>query len=217
MRRRGFTIIELLVVISIIAILASILLPTFNKVRKVAQCGAVQGTIRALEQALRAYHDDNTLYPVEDKSDVPTTGFLFQLQTLGLNSPYVRDLKMQDVEPSTIPLAANAKVKDSWYQAARKNHIHYRRGPLRTEGGVTSEAGYKAALANFYGNDATFNLWSFGPNRVDDSSDQAETGTFTRAATGGSGGDEGTDPNAVDGIKDDLTNWNSNSSSASKR
>jgi prepilin-type N-terminal cleavage/methylation domain-containing protein len=59
----GFTLVELLIVIGIIALLISILLPAVSKVRIAGQKVATQNTINRLVQGCEAYFQDFNAYP----------------------------------------------------------------------------------------------------------------------------------------------------------
>lgn len=62
-KRRGFTMIEVLTVIAIIAILTAILLPVFNRARQVAKRDSDITKMGTIGAALKLYHNDNGGYP----------------------------------------------------------------------------------------------------------------------------------------------------------
>jgi prepilin-type N-terminal cleavage/methylation domain-containing protein/prepilin-type processing-associated H-X9-DG protein len=68
-RPRGFTLVELLVVIGIIAMLVSILLPALNKAREAANMVKCASNLRQVGQAY-------TMHAAEHKNHVPTAGLI---------------------------------------------------------------------------------------------------------------------------------------------
>ena len=63
-RRKGFTIIELLIVIAVIAILISIALPRFRGMQDEGKIAQAKGELRTLQAAVESYYIHNTnTYP----------------------------------------------------------------------------------------------------------------------------------------------------------
>jgi len=70
---RGFTLIELMIVVAIIAILAGILIPNFVNARAQAQTAACESNMRAIATALELYYADNQVYPTASGAAVQPT------------------------------------------------------------------------------------------------------------------------------------------------
>lgn len=75
MKSRGFTLIELMVVLAIVAILAAIALPTFNEqVRKSRRSEAIQG-LADMQLRQERYRANHTTYATSAQLVVPTSTF----------------------------------------------------------------------------------------------------------------------------------------------
>ena len=66
-KRRGFTLIELMVVVLILGVLAAIIVPNVIGSADVAKAGAAKQDVASLMQALKLYRLDNGRYPSSDQ------------------------------------------------------------------------------------------------------------------------------------------------------
>ncbi len=68
-RRRAFTVIELLIVMSIIIVLAGLILATSGYVQKKGARSRAEAEIAAMSAALESYKADNGIYPTNADTD----------------------------------------------------------------------------------------------------------------------------------------------------
>ena len=73
MRRKGFTLIEILVVIAILGLLIFFLVPNLLGVQDRGKEAAVKGIMRSVQLAVEAYNMENLVYPIA--VDVPMESF----------------------------------------------------------------------------------------------------------------------------------------------
>jgi len=69
-REKGFTLIELMVVVLIIAILVAIAVPVFNVARTAAQRRTCQANLRTIDGAIQTYNADNDHWPTAGIGDL---------------------------------------------------------------------------------------------------------------------------------------------------
>ena len=76
-RKSGFTLVELIVVVAIVAILASIAAPIIDRAVTQSRVARVRSEINAVATALEAYHVDNNAYPPSEETaaEYPDSSF----------------------------------------------------------------------------------------------------------------------------------------------
>ncbi|MBU0686978.1 MAG: prepilin-type N-terminal cleavage/methylation domain-containing protein [Candidatus Margulisbacteria bacterium] len=74
MHKKGFTLLEILVVIAVLALLIFFLVPNLLSVQDRGKEAAVKGVMRNVQLAVEAYNMENLIYPIG--SDVPLKTFI---------------------------------------------------------------------------------------------------------------------------------------------
>jgi len=75
-KQHGFTLIELMIVIGIIAVLATLGITNFSAATRKARDGVRKSDLSALSQAFVLYRSDNGQYPASNNGIVPTAGIV---------------------------------------------------------------------------------------------------------------------------------------------
>lgn len=87
MKRRGFTLVEILVVIGIITILLSIIIPVVGKIRTAARVAAAQAQLNGLSLAIQSYYQDHSAYPGPLTNDELRLNTFNVVQNVSVNPP----------------------------------------------------------------------------------------------------------------------------------
>ena len=79
--RKGFTLVELLVVVAIIGILAAIAVPRFTDASNSAKVAKIQADLRTIDSAIAIYYAKNNAYPSATDIVDATNGTLSSFPT----------------------------------------------------------------------------------------------------------------------------------------
>lgn len=111
--KRAFTVVELLVVISIIVILMGILIPVASKVRQTARAADVKNQVARLSAMMQAYNNDFNAYP----GPIPNTQ-LRGFTTNNITTPAMIGAKITMAENVYLGLMGGLKPATAWTAAA---------------------------------------------------------------------------------------------------
>ena len=115
--RRGFTLLELLVVIGIIAVLSGLLLPAVQKVRAAAARMQCANNLKQLGLALHTYHDCNGKFPPGAVGPRPGVAGTSGLMAHGLGSYLLPYLEQE-------PLARRYHRNVSWFDPLNQKVVN---------------------------------------------------------------------------------------------
>lgn len=111
-RRHGFTLVELLVVVTIIGLLVALLLPAVQAAREAARRAACQNNLRQIGLGLLEYHNAQGAFPVgcvECRLNPPSGNRRFLSWQLWL-LPYVEQAALFDSIDTTLPAYDSANL-----------------------------------------------------------------------------------------------------------
>ncbi len=174
MKKRAFTLAELLVVLAIMSILSAILLPALRKARERALITKCVSVIASLQVALDMYQMDYGVYPASadiggannqknGNSGAPDVNLVTALTATSLGGPYM-EFKAKDLDTKTKGASdSNPVLVDPWGQAYIYTSRRIANGNLVTE----NNRGPWHPNTNNDWNEGknTYNIYSLGPDR----------------------------------------------------
>ena len=123
MRRKAFTLIELLIVVAIIAILALIAVPNFLEAQTRSKCSRVYADMRSMGVAFEAYRVDNDGYP-RSLEPGPLTTPIPYIVTLPIDA-FGTDDTRQRIGRRSFEYVAASDTEDWRTQSFYKDYFHF--------------------------------------------------------------------------------------------
>jgi prepilin-type N-terminal cleavage/methylation domain-containing protein len=170
-KKKAFTLIELLIVVAIISILASIALPNFREAQTRSKVAVARSDLRTLSMALEEYMLDNGAYPQSEING--TLKYLDQLSTPiaylvepRLRDPFTKQASLEDFNVRQIPT----------YRYYGFNKVGVLNADTDTGEIISPRSGDDEQLRIVW-----FMLFCHGPNGVRDNLEGAVSGTFIKA------------------------------------
>lgn len=147
-RRRGFSLIELLLVIVIIAILGAMILPAFSKAREKAKQAVCANNLKQIGIAFFMYVQDYEFFPCAD-DPVSTSPVIFLWMGRGwrqLLKPYISD-SISPLNPSILFCPSDKTAQKKWESTSYAYSMAFYHSPEQINILTTQASTYTPELA----------------------------------------------------------------------
>ena len=114
---KGFTLVELMVVVVIIGILVAIAIPIYNNVTANAKRNTVEGNLRTIDGAIQIYAAEEGSFPTESDGSEITGVYLTTWPEGPDATTYDIDIVAEDGETVSATAQANNPGNDAWWTA----------------------------------------------------------------------------------------------------
>lgn len=121
-RQRGFTIVELLIVIVVIGILASITIVAFNGVQDRARWTQLQSDLSSINKAVQVYHAEHGEYP--PTTAAATVGSWRYSCVAGMGNAFIPDVETVASNLKQAPCSEGTSNNDTWIYGS--NGVDYK-------------------------------------------------------------------------------------------
>jgi general secretion pathway protein G len=118
-KQKGFTLIELMIVVAIIGILAAVAIPKFAQMLEKAREGATKGNVGAIKSAVSIYYGDNTGAFPQSLTDASFKNYLAAIPPVkathsGVAFVLVGTATTVSVVTESVPFVTIATNTDGW-------------------------------------------------------------------------------------------------------
>ncbi len=116
MKKKGFTLIELMIVIAIIGLLTAITLPKFSDVTSQAKAANVQGNLAVVRTSIGLFYAKTDTYPDFKGTSTYSTGDLSDVKSTGINGEdvYFTDVYSKSEMVSTPSSELVTSTESAW-------------------------------------------------------------------------------------------------------
>lgn len=138
-KKRGFTLIELIIVIVVIGLLAGLVVPKFTGISRDAQVTALIQDIDTLEKVIPVYHTKHHVYPLaKEEPEVfeETSPFLMAVKAEGETGQKLYKIDLQKTKPyhSKLKYGHEKTFDDYFVYSMDTGRVYYVKGVLNGEG-----------------------------------------------------------------------------------
>lgn len=148
MNKKGYTLIEILAVISIIIIIIGMGIPAYNSFKERSKIAETESTIAKIEMAMEMYKTDNGSYPQKTASNDLNADGLIKRYFIDPQRPYMKFKGRYD---------AGNGLLDPWGNPYK----------VFTAQGSTGDADFRHNTNSYY-------IYSYGPDKRNDTNDDID-------------------------------------------